>query len=111
MEALWPGGGPPLPPEEAIGALATIPLPSRVNIPRADMENLSTKPERGSASASAIHPLQDHLYNHNIEVPIISWAPLGAEPTLMVRISAQVYNTLDEYRVLARVISKSIQDL
>ena len=110
METLWPEGGPPLPHEEAIGALAAIPLPSRLtsrfNVLRSDMESSSAKKKKASASASAIHPLQDHLFKHNIEVPIISWAPQGSEPTLMVRISAQVYNTLDEYRALAQMICK-----
>jgi isopenicillin-N epimerase len=110
METLWPEGGPPLPPEEAIGALATIPLPSRLtsrfNVLRSDMESPSANKERAGASASIIHPLQDHLFQHNIEVPIISWTPQGAEPTLMVRISAQVYNTLDEYRALAQMLCK-----
>ncbi len=41
------------------------------------------------------------LTQHHIEVPIVPW-----QDRLYVRISAQVYNELEEYKILAHVIQK-----
>jgi isopenicillin-N epimerase len=68
-------------PDEMIGALATLPLPD------------------GSYTA-----LQDDLLNQfGIEVPIV---PYPASPKRLVRISAQIYNTLDQYEYLGRSLIK-----
>lgn len=69
-------------PEEMIGSLATIPLPD----------------------GSCVE-LQDALYEKfNIEVPIV---PFPQDPNRLVRISAQIYNTLQQYDYLG----KSLQSL
>ncbi|HEY1955816.1 MAG TPA: aminotransferase class V-fold PLP-dependent enzyme [Polyangiaceae bacterium] len=80
--------GVPLPaPESMIGSLAAVPLPD------------------GSASARdalAMDPLQAALFEkHRIEVPITTWP---APPKRLVRISAQLYNTRNEYELLARAL-------
>jgi len=69
-------------PEEMIGSLATIPLPDGSYI-----------------------ELQDALYEKfNIEVPIV---PFPQVPKRLVRISAQLYNTIQQYEYLG----KSLQTL
>ncbi len=48
--------------------------------------------------------LQDCLFfDHDIEAPIVSWP---APPHRLVRISAQLYNTEAQYRLLANVLAK-----
>lgn len=72
-------------PEEMIGALATVPLP----------DGPTDKPR----SAFDVDPLQLALFErHALEVPIVAWP---APPRRWVRVSAQVYNDLSEYRALA----------
>lgn len=69
-------------PSEMIGSLAAVPLPDATD-------------ETGPA-------LQDALFEHDhIEVPIIPWP---ANPQRLVRISAQLYNRMDEYRHLAAAL-------
>lgn len=64
-------------PEEMIGSLATIPLPDGSYI-----------------------ELQDALYEKfDIEVPIV---PFPQAPRRLVRISAQLYNTLEQYEYLGK---------
>ena len=75
----------PLCPDDMIGAIASLPLP----------------PGSGEPPSSPLYadPLQDTLLErYSIEVPVIPWP---AAPQRLVRISAQVYNTLDEYQRLA----------
>lgn len=68
-------------PDDMIGALAAVPLPD------------------GDARVGPIDALQHELMErHRIEVPVIPWP---APPKRMLRISAQAYNTLDQYRNLA----------
>jgi isopenicillin-N epimerase len=75
-------------PEEMIGSLATLPLPDG-----------SPEPPR---SPLYLDPLQDELLGkHGIEVPVIPWP---APPRRVLRISAQLYNTAEQYRYLARVL-------
>lgn len=75
----------PLCPDDMIGAIASLPLP----------------PGSGEPPSSPLYadPLQDTLLErYSIEVPVIPWP---AAPQRLVRISAQVYNTLDDYQRLA----------
>lgn len=73
-------------PAEMIGTIATIPLPD------AEM--------RENVSAFDIDPVQAALLReYNIEVPIFLWPKM---PTRWLRISAQLYNNLDEYKRLAQ---------
>ncbi len=69
----------PLPcPDSMIGAMATIPLPD------------SPWPEQ-----EGMLPIQETLWKeHKIVVPVYSWP---AYPKRVIRLSAQAYNTLEEY--------------
>lgn len=73
----------PIPcPDEMIGSMASIPLPE-----------------------SAAESLQNDLfYKYNIEVPIIPLLPASAER--VIRISAQIYNTLEQYEYLAKALKE-----
>jgi isopenicillin-N epimerase len=73
-------------PDEFIGSLASLPLPDATD----------TTP---SKSPLYLDPLQDRLLSeHGIEVPIIPWP---ATPKRLLRISAQLYNSLPQYERLA----------
>ena len=80
-------------PDELIGSLASVPLP----------DGASTEPP---LTPLYLDPLQDRLLeNHAIEVPVIPWP---APPRRLLRISAQLYNTLSQYRRLARALTKEL---
>ena len=69
-------------PDEMIGSLAVVPLPS------VETHNFMF--------------LHDQLLDRfGIEVPIIPWYE---QPGLLVRISAQIYNTLPQYEYLAKAL-------
>jgi isopenicillin-N epimerase len=66
-------------PDSMIGSMATVPLPS-----------------------GSVETLYDALCHHyQIEVPVIPWHPA---PTRLLRVSAQLYNTLAEYDQLASAL-------
>jgi len=76
-------------PEEFIGSLAAIPIPPAAQnaLPRLPFNE---------------YPLQDVLREqHGIEVPIISWP---APPERVLRFSAQLYNALPQYELLAKAL-------
>ena len=76
-------------PAEFIGSLAAIPLPAASR-------------NAGPHLPFNEYPLQDTLREkHQIEVPIISWP---APPERVLRISAQLYNSLPQYESLARAL-------
>jgi isopenicillin-N epimerase len=76
-------------PDELIGSLASIPLPDA---------NSSEPP----SSPLYSDPLQDWLRTEfGIEVPVIPWP---APPKRLLRISAQLYNSIEQYAYLARVL-------
>ncbi len=76
-------------PDEMIGALASMPLPDGV---------IGDPPK----SPLYLDPLQDSLLaDHGIEIPIIPWP---AAPRRLIRISAQLYNSLPQYRRLAAAL-------
>lgn len=79
--------GTPAPcPPEMIGSMASIPLPD------------ADPPQVG-----IISPLQDALwYEFKIEVPIIPWPDASGR---LLRISAQVYNSLAQYEYLAEALT------
>jgi isopenicillin-N epimerase len=78
------GVAPPCP-DAMIGSLASLPLP---DAPR--------------PAPPARDPLQDALFDpHRIEVPVIAWP---ASPRRLLRLSAQLYNTLADYQRLAGVL-------
>ena len=73
-----------------IGTLASVPLPD-------------APPGAGPRRPFNEYPLQESLrLNHGIEVPIISWP---APPRRFLRLSAQLYNSLPQYEMLARALS------
>ncbi|MHC5596003.1 MAG: aminotransferase class V-fold PLP-dependent enzyme [Nostoc sp.] len=70
-------------PEEMIGSMAVVPLPTT-------WEN---------RDFMSIH---DELFDKfGIQVPVIPWEE---KPRLLVRISAQIYNSLEQYEYLAKVL-------
>lgn len=78
-------------PDEFIGALASVPIP----------DARSSKP---SKNPLYLDPLQDRLLEEfHIEVPIIPWP---APPKRLLRISAQLYNSLPQYEQLAGAFKK-----
>jgi isopenicillin-N epimerase len=84
---------PPPAPAAMIASLASIPLPDGAANP---------------AAALYIDPLQQRLWDsHRIEVPVTPWP---APPKRLLRISAQIYNRLDEYETLARALPPMIRE-
>ncbi|WP_404789558.1 aminotransferase class V-fold PLP-dependent enzyme [Altericista sp. CCNU0014] len=79
----------PLPcPDGMVGAIAALLLPSSFGTPE--------------LSPAGIDALQDWLWNnYKIEVPVIPWA---SPPQKILRVSAQLYNHLDQYRYLAAAL-------
>ncbi|MBL7008028.1 MAG: aminotransferase class V-fold PLP-dependent enzyme [Planctomycetes bacterium] len=76
-------------PAEMIGSLAALPLPDGGEEPR---------------SYLYVDPLQTALYrDHRIEVPVIPWP---APPKRLIRISAQLYNTEQDYHLLAQALRR-----
>ena len=69
-------------PDSMVGAMAAVPLPD------------------GDGDA-----LQDRLlFEHHIEVPIMPWP---APPKRLLRVSAAVYNTFEEYERLANALART----
>jgi isopenicillin-N epimerase len=82
-------------PDELIGSLASFPLPDSAD---------ATPP----ASPLYADPLQDELRDRfGIEVPIIPWP---APPKRVLRISAQLYNSLPQYQQLAAALEQTLAD-
>ncbi|MBI5384214.1 MAG: aminotransferase class V-fold PLP-dependent enzyme [Verrucomicrobia bacterium] len=76
-------------PDECIGSLASVPLPDSAD-------------NQPPASPLYADPLLDQLrLDHHIEVPVIPWP---APPKRLLRISAQLYNALPQYRRLAEAL-------
>jgi isopenicillin-N epimerase len=78
-------------PDELIGSMATIPI--------WDSTNYSSSPNPLYMDA-----LQTFLWeNQKIEVPIIPWE---SYPKRVLRISAQLYNSLPQYEKLAEILKE-----
>ncbi|OGF59292.1 MAG: penicillin epimerase, partial [Candidatus Fischerbacteria bacterium RBG_13_37_8] len=61
--------------------------------------------ENGPFPHNYVDPLQTRLFNcYNIEVPIISWP---YPPKRLLRISAQIYNTSEQFEYLATALEKN----
>lgn len=82
----------PLPcPDELIGSLASVPIPDATD-------------RTPSKNPLYLDPLQDRLLaEFNIEVPIIPWP---TPPKRLLRVSAQLYNSLPQYERLAGALKK-----
>jgi isopenicillin-N epimerase len=81
-------------PEEMLGSLAALPLPDGT----------------GDAPTSPLYldPVQDRLlFEHGIEVPVVPWP---APPKRLLRISAQLYNSLEEYERLGAALRALLGD-
>lgn len=82
-------GVPPPAPEEMIGTLVAFPLP----------DGASAAPPSSPLYADS---LQDELLaRYRIEVPVVPWP---APPKRLIRISAQLYNSADQYRKLGEAL-------
>jgi isopenicillin-N epimerase len=78
-------------PEEMVGAIAAIPLPERFGVPTA---------------GAIIDPLQDWLWEEfQIEVPIIPWINPVQK---LIRVSAQLYNDIEQYEYLAEALRQNV---
>jgi isopenicillin-N epimerase len=80
-------------PDQFIGSLVAVPIPPapQNTLPRLPFNE---------------YPLQDVLREkHGIEVPVISWP---APPRRVLRFSAQVYNSLPQYDLLAQALIKQL---
>jgi len=88
--------GIPLPaPNQILASMATVPLPA----------SLQKLPGNGTR----FDPVQERLMDEaNIEVPIVRW---GTPVQRYVRISAQAYNTTDDYRALAEALARMAEGL
>jgi isopenicillin-N epimerase len=81
-------------PDELIGSLASFPLPDATSI-------------EPPTSPLYSDPLQDQLREkHGIEVPVIPWP---APPKRLLRISAQLYNSLGQYQRLAEALQQILR--
>jgi len=80
-------------PVEMIGALASVPMPDAPDA-------------QPSKSPLYLDPLQDRLLErHGIEVPFIPWP---AWPKRLLRVSAQLYNSLPQYERLATALDTEL---
>ena len=78
-------------PDEMIGSLASVPLPDMTT---ADIARIS----------NGLDALRDRLFReHGFEVPVFPWP---APPKRLLRISAQLYNSLPQYEKLAAVLKQ-----
>lgn len=78
-------------PEECIGSLASVPIADATTI-------------QAPSSPLYADPLQDKLrVDYSVEVPVIPWP---APPKRLLRISAQLYNSLPQYELLAKALTR-----
>jgi len=80
-------------PDEVIGPLAALPLPQSAD---------PVRPQPGG-----IDPLQERLFlDHAIEVPVTTWS---TPPRRAIRVSAQLYNTIGQFRHLAAAVAGALR--
>jgi len=80
-------------PEEFVGSLASLPIPD-------------APPDGWPRLPANEYPLQERLLvRHGIEVPIMSWP---APPKRLLRIAAQLYNSLPQYQLLAKCLMEEM---
>ncbi len=79
-------------PDDMIPSMASIPLPNK------------TTPLRPTRHHD---DLQDRLIEAGFQVPIIPWPAL---PNRLIRLSAQLYNTQDQYEALAPALTSALRD-
>lgn len=78
-------------PDSSIGSMAIIPIPKkRLKLPK---------------KTTHIHPFQELLYHkYGIEVPVNDW-----EDLILLRISAFLYNTEEDYEALLKALQELIE--
>jgi isopenicillin-N epimerase len=82
-------------PDEFIGSMASVPVPDAAG------------EARPSVGPLASDPLQEQLRtDYGIEVPVIPWP---APPKRLLRISAQLYNSLPQYKFLTGALVKCLR--
>jgi isopenicillin-N epimerase len=80
-------------PEECIGSLAAVPLPD-------------APPDQKPVGPLYLDPLQNRLREkHGLEVQFSHWP---AHPKRVLRVSAQLYNSLPHYELLAEALTKEL---
>lgn len=90
-------GVPPPAPPQLLGSLATICLPP---LPPDVAARLAARPPKYG------NPLQDALLARwRIQVPV--WG-LAGQPYRILRIAAQIYNTIEQYEYLARALKEEL---
>jgi isopenicillin-N epimerase len=82
--------------EECIGSMASVPLPD-------------AREDRRASPPLYIDPLQDELLaRHGIEVPVIPWPGF---PKRLLRISAQLYNSREQWQLLAAALGEAFSGI
>ncbi|MEO1585321.1 MAG: aminotransferase class V-fold PLP-dependent enzyme [Planctomycetota bacterium] len=90
-------GAPPCATDDMVGPMAMIALPE---MPARHRDRLEARPK------VFMDALQDALwYNHSVQVPVY---PMG-QGRRYIRISAQVYNTIDQYAYLAGALLDELE--
>jgi isopenicillin-N epimerase len=83
----------PVCPAEMLGSMAAVVLPAELDV---------TAPGQSSPAAE-IHPRQTMLFEQfAIETPVFYWPE---RPQLILRVSAQMYNSLGQYEYLAEALT------
>jgi len=92
MKYLCSEFGAPAPcPEDMLGSMASVPCLPPLEQPVV-------------VEGKAVDPVQERLYHeYRIEVPIVNWPASGRR---LVRVSAQAYNTEDDYHRLASALKQ-----
>jgi isopenicillin-N epimerase len=99
------GVSPPCP-AEMIGSMAVVPLPNSKALFEFARSELSLYEQAEQPREWPV--LQDVLFERfNIEVPVIPWSVPFKQ---MLRVSAQLYNTPEQYAYLARALLKLLSD-
>jgi isopenicillin-N epimerase len=80
-------------PEDGLGSMASVPLPD-------------AREQGRGAQPLYIDPLQDELLaRYNIEVPVMPWPRF---PKRLLRIAAQLYNTREQWQLLAGALREML---
>lgn len=87
-------------PTSLVGSMASVPLP-----PATAPASLRLTAAFSPTTFPALDPLQETLFAHGIEVPVFTWP---APPARVLRISAQLYNTPDQYDRLAKLVTAGL---
>ena len=96
-------------PESMLGATAAIELPDDLSPSPAE-----PTPDFATDETWPNDPLHDHLWaEHRIEVPVYPWphTPAVDRPRhRLLRVSAQIYNSIEQYERLANILGESLRD-